>query len=147
MVIQYLVNLILIIQLKKISILKYVVKESEFLTQDEYDSISWPGSDATQVEIDAFWDNETNILVSIVEDKDVIEVAKVLFKYVIIDKIDDINKKLKDLERGPFFEMRYAYIFLTVNNLTIIMEIIPITAIRISNIAVTSFIFFTELIF
>ena len=37
---------------------------------------------------------------------------------------DDINKKLKDLERGPFFEGMYAYISLTVNNLTIIMLLI-----------------------
>lgn len=58
---------------KRIEILKYVVQESEFLTQEEYDSISWPGSDATQAELDAFWNNETSVLVRIVEDKDVIQ--------------------------------------------------------------------------
>lgn len=58
---------------KKIEILKYVVKESDFLTQSEYDSIAWPNSEATQEELDAFWDNETSVLVSVVEDKEIIE--------------------------------------------------------------------------
>ena len=58
---------------KRIEILKYVVQESDFLTAEEYDSIEWPGSSATQEELNAFWTTETGILVSVVEDKDVIE--------------------------------------------------------------------------
>ena len=58
---------------KKIDILKYVVEESNFLSQEEYDSISWPASNATQTEIDNYWNNETGVLVNIVNQKDKIE--------------------------------------------------------------------------
>ena len=58
---------------KKIEILKYAIKESNFLTQEEYDSISWPADTATQTEIDAFWNNETDVLVTIVDQKDTLE--------------------------------------------------------------------------
>jgi len=57
---------------KKIDILKYAIRESEFLTQEEYDSINWPSND-DQASVDAFWDNETSVLVDIVDEKDTIE--------------------------------------------------------------------------
>jgi hypothetical protein len=57
---------------KKVDILKYAVKESNFLTEEEYNSISWP-NDSSQAEIDAFWDNETDVLVKIVDEKETVE--------------------------------------------------------------------------
>lgn len=57
---------------KKIEILKYAVSKSDFLSDDEYNSIVWPSSE-DQEEIDAFWDNETSVLLKVVDKKDKIE--------------------------------------------------------------------------
>lgn len=57
---------------KKVAILKYAIKNSNFLTDEEYSSISWPAS-TNQEDIDSFWDNETDVLIRIVDEKDTIE--------------------------------------------------------------------------
>ena len=58
---------------KKIEMLKYAINMSDFLTEEEYNSISWPSEGATQDEINDFWDNETSVLIDIVDKKDTIE--------------------------------------------------------------------------
>ena len=76
---------------KKIEILKYAIKESNFLTQSEYDSISWPANNATQPEIDEFWTNETNVLVNVVNEKDTIEdLASITIETMDTEKVGDI---------------------------------------------------------
>lgn len=55
---------------KKIDILKYAIKESEFLTEGEYNSISWPSDDQS---IDTFWETETSVLVDVVNERNTIE--------------------------------------------------------------------------
>lgn len=56
---------------KKIDILKYAIETSNFLTSEEYESIDWPSS-TDQEEIDAFWNNETSVLLNIVDERDTI---------------------------------------------------------------------------
>lgn len=80
---------------KKIDILKYAVKESNFLTQEEYDGISWPSSD-DQDSIDAYWDNETSILLKIVDKKDTIETLTTSVELKTMDT-DEIGGLLNDV--------------------------------------------------
>ncbi len=67
------VNSMELFKTKKIDILKFAVRESNFLTSEEYNEIQWPESDATEETINAFWNNETSVLVDIVNQKDKIE--------------------------------------------------------------------------
>ena len=57
---------------KKITILKYAVENSGFLSEEEMRKIEWPDS-TSQEEIDTFYDNETGIFLKIVDKKDTIE--------------------------------------------------------------------------
>ena len=57
---------------KKIDILKYAIKQSNFLNESEYNNISWPDG-TNQNEIDSFWDNETEVLINVVNKKDIIK--------------------------------------------------------------------------
>ena len=57
---------------KKVEILKYAIRESNFLTTEEYESIIWPDGN-NQNEIDAFWNNETSVLLDIVDKRETIE--------------------------------------------------------------------------
>lgn len=104
---------------KKVDILKYAVKNSNFLTVEEYESIEWP-STSNQEEIDAFFDNETSVLLNIVDEKDTIadltnldintmDVSKVgalvdevmsskILKQIVVNKVSDllISNDVKD---------------------------------------------------
>lgn len=57
---------------KKVEILKYAVEKSKFLSDDEYSEIDWPDS-SNQEEIDAFYDNETSVLINIIDEKEKFE--------------------------------------------------------------------------
>lgn len=67
------VNDMQLFKTKKIDILKFAVRESNFLTQEEYNAIQWPASDEAEETISAFWSNETSVLVDIVNEKETIE--------------------------------------------------------------------------
>ena len=47
---------------KKIDMLKYAIDMSGVLTEAEYNSIAWPSEDATQSEVNDFYNNETGKL-------------------------------------------------------------------------------------
>ncbi len=96
---------------KKVDILKYAVKNSTLLTNEEYESIEWP-STSNQEEIDAFWDNETSVLLNIADEKNTItdlvnldietmDVVKVgglvnevmkskILKQIVVNKVTDL---------------------------------------------------------
>ena len=66
------VNSMVLFKEKKITILKYAVENSGFLTNEELAKIQWPDT-TNQEEIDTFYDNETNVFLKIVDKKDTIE--------------------------------------------------------------------------
>ena len=82
----------------KIEILKYAVKESNFLTVDEYNSISWPSS-SDQEEIDAYWDNETSVLLKVVDKKETIETLTTSVELETM-KTDEIGGLLDDVMKS-----------------------------------------------
>lgn len=82
---------------KKIEMLKYAVDMSDFLTEQEYNSIVWPSDDATQEEINAFYNNETGILVNIVDKKDTIEnLANDSIEDMDTDEIGELLNEVMD---------------------------------------------------
>ncbi len=91
---------------KKIDILKFAVKESGFLTEQEYEQIPWPSTENPEKpevinNINNFWNNETDVLLDVVEKSDKINVDSINFATLTDDEINNdygfvLNRILRD---------------------------------------------------
>lgn len=88
---------------KKVAILKYAVKNSNFLTEEEYNSISWPNS-TNQEDIDAFWNNETSVLLNVIDKKETIETLTTSVDLQTLD-VSEIGELLNETMKSDILSV------------------------------------------
>ena len=91
------INNMNLFKIKKVEILKVAIEESNFLTDSELESIVWPDQNSSQKEIDDFFKNETDVLVNIVDKKDVVkDLANITVETMEADEIGELlNEVMK----------------------------------------------------